>query len=252
MSARGLRWCALLSVLALASQAAQAGEVAVAVAANFQVPLEKLGKTFTAKTGHHVQASPGSSGKLYAQILEGAPFDVMLSADAARPRRLEEAGAIVAGSRFTYALGRLVLWSRDPALVDQQGAVLAKRSFHHLAIANPETAPYGAAARQVLEKMKLWPSVEPLLVQGEDIGQTYQFVATGNAELGFVALSQMRTAPPAGGSMWIVPASLYAPIEQQAVLLKRAKDNPAALALLNFLRSPEARAAMEQEGYGVP
>jgi len=242
----------LCTLVSAAGQPAKAAEVAVAVAANFTAPLDKLAAAFEKTSGHHLVISSGSSGKLYVQITAGAPFEVMLSADAERPLRLEKEGAAVAGSRFTYAIGKLVLWSRDPGLVDPAGAVLASSRFRHLAIPNPETAPYGAAARQVLQGLDLWQKLAPRLVQGEDIGQTYQFVATGNAELGFVALSQIRAAGKPQGSLWIVPSERYRPIEQQAVLLTRGKDNPAARAFLEFLRGAAARALIQEFGYGLP
>jgi molybdate transport system substrate-binding protein len=238
--------------LAAALRPALAAEVPVAVAANFAAPLDKLAAAFEKASGHHLVISSGSSGKLYLQITAGAPFEVMLSADSERPLRLEKEGAAVAGTRFTYAIGRLVLWSRDPGLVDPAGAVLAGDRFRHLAIPNPGVAPYGAAARQVLEDLDLWQKLAPRLVQGEDIGQTYQFVATGNAELGFVALSQVRAAGKPQGSLWIVPAERYRPIEQQAVLLARGKDHPATRAFLDFLRSAPARTLIQEFGYSLP
>jgi molybdate transport system substrate-binding protein len=235
-----------------------AAEVRVAVAANFTAPCEEIGRAFEKASGHHVAISSGSSGKLAAQIQNGAPFEVLLAADAERPALLEKDGLAVAGSRFTYAFGRLVLWSPDPALVDGAGKVLASSSFRHLAIANPKLAPYGAAAEQVLDGLGLLERLTPRLVQGEDIGQTFQFVGSGAAELGFVALSQLRAAAggSAGakikGSLWIVPEASYRPIGQQAVLLVRGKDSPAARAFLDFLKSAEARGVIERYGYGLP
>lgn len=226
-----------------------AGEVHAAVAANFARPLEEIGAAFEKATGHRVISSPGSTGKLHAQIKNGAPFDVFLAADAERPRLLEEEGSAVTGSRFTYALGRLVLWSAKPGFVDGTGKVLGGKGYKHLAIANPKTAPYGAAARQTLEKLGLWNRVSPRIVQGEDVGQTFQFVVTENAELGFVALSQLEGQ---AGSRWLVPADLHAPIEQQAVLLARGRDNPAARAFLEFLKGKEGRAIVERSGYALP
>ncbi|HVT57802.1 MAG TPA: molybdate ABC transporter substrate-binding protein [Thermoanaerobaculia bacterium] len=253
---------------AAVAEITEIAEVHVAVAANFAAPLDELARAFAKGSGRRVVASSGSSGKLYAQIKSGAPFEVLLSADSERPALLEREGAAVAGSRFTYALGKLVLWSRDPGLVDPQGKVLVSGRFQHLAIANPEIAPYGTAARQVLQSLGLWERLSPRLVLGEDIGQTYQFAATGNAELAFVALSQLRAAgrregPPPGreaqpaatpvtGSFWLVPATRYQAIAQQAVLLARGKDKPAARAFLDFLRGPEARRLIEGFGYGVP
>src|SRR5579864_2607023 len=242
----------LVTLAAGAGRPARAADVAVAVAANFTAPLDRLAAAFEKASGHHLVISSGSSGKLYLQITAGAPFEVMLSADAERPARLEKEGAAVAGTRFTYALGKLVLWSRDPGLVDGAGAVLAGGRFRHLAIPNPELAPYGAAARQVLQGLDLWEKLAPRIVQGEDIGQTYQFVATGSAELGFVALSQVRAAGKPQGSLWIVPPERYRPIEQQAVLLTRGKDDPAARAFLDYLRSAPARTLIQEFGYGLP
>jgi molybdate transport system substrate-binding protein len=243
---------ALCTLAAAAGRPARAADVSVAVAANFTAPLDKLAAAFEKVSGHHLVISSGSSGKLYVQITAGAPFEVMLSADAERPLRLEKEGAAVAGTRFTYAVGKLVLWSTDPGLVDPAGAVLAGGRFRHLAIPNPELAPYGAAARQVLQGLDLWEKLTPRIVQGEDIGQTYQFVATGSAELGFVALSQVRAAGKPQGSLWIVPAERYRPIEQQAVLLTRGRDDPAARAFLDYLRSAPARALIQEFGYGLP
>jgi molybdate transport system substrate-binding protein len=228
---------------------AQGGEVQAAVAQNFAEPCRTLALAFQAASGHRVAVSGGSSGLLYAQIRSGAPFEVFLSADAQRPRLLEQAGQAVSGTRFTYALGRLVLFGSRADLVDDEGAVLARDGFRHLAIANPEVAPYGAAAREVLTRRGLWQRVEPKLVRGQDIAQTYQFVASGNAELGFVALSQLE---PGAGSRWVVPPELYTALEQQAVLLLPGLQEEAAKAFLEFLRGPTGRALIEQAGYRAP
>jgi molybdate transport system substrate-binding protein len=241
-----------------ADRPAAEAEVRVAVAANFTAPCEEIARAFERRSGHRVMVSAGSTGKLAAQIQNGAPFDVLLAADAERPALLEKGGTAVSGSRFTYARGRLVLWSADRGLVDGAGKVLAASRFRHLAIANPKLAPYGAAAEQVLGGLGLWQRLSPRLVQGEDIGQTYQFVASGAAELGFVALSQVRAAAGGAGggqikgSMWIVPEASYRPIDQQAVLLTGAWGNLAARAFLDFLKGGEARAAIERFGYGLP
>lgn len=241
-------WAALAAFWPFAAAAA---EVQVAVAANFATPLERLGAGFTAATGHTLKASSGATGKFEAQILAGAPFEVLLAADAATPRRLVASGHAVAGSAFSYAIGRLVLWSAQPGLVDAQGAVLASGRFAHLAIANPKIAPYGAAALQVLRARGLDAALAARLVTAESIGQAYQFVATGNAELGFVALSQLMVpGRPAGGSQWLVPADLYDEIRQDAVLLKAGEHNPAAAALLAYLRTPAARELIRAFGYG--
>lgn len=240
---------AALWLLLLSSTGAWADSVHVAVATNFAPACRAIADAFTAATKHEVVISDGSSGRLFAQITHGAPFEVFLSADAERPRRLEADRQAVAGTRFAYALGRLALWSaRDDFVRDE--AVLRSDDFAHLAIANPELAPYGVAARDVLEHLGLWDRLQPKLVRGEDIGQTFHFVSSGNAELGFVALSQL--AGEKGGSRWLVPAKLHAPIEQQVVLLQTGKDDPAARAFLDFLKGREARLLIERAGYGLP
>ena len=247
-----------LGVLALASclivKAAHAGEAAVAVAANFAAPMQRLAAAFEAHTGHMLRVSIGATGKFYAQLSNGATFDVLLSADDETPARLEADGAAVPGSRFTYAIGRLVLWSAQPGFVDAQGAVLAQGRFRHLAVANPKTAPYGAAAVETLARLGLLGALQPKVVQAENIAQAHQFVASGNAELGFVALSQVwRDGAVGEGSAWIVPAGLHAPIRQDAVLLKRGSDNAAARALLDYLRNDKAaRSLIRGHGYELP
>ena len=238
----GVMMCGVASV-------ASAAEVKAAVAANFTATMKELAAKFEAKTGDKVTLSFGSSGKLYTQIVNGAPYDVFLSADTARPEQLEQEGGAVKGSRFTYAMGRLALWSAQPELVDAEGTVLNSEKFERLAIANPKTAPYGAAAVEVLQGLGLYEKIEPRIVQGDNIAQTYQFVATGNAQLGFVALAQVKAKP--SGSWWQIPQDYYTPIRQDAVLLKSAADNKAARALLDYLRSPEAKQIIEQSGYGV-
>jgi molybdate transport system substrate-binding protein len=243
----------VLTVLALAlglTGAAAAGEVKVAVAANFAEPAREIARIFERRTDHQVILSFGSSGQFYAQIANGAPFGVFLSADAARPLEAEAAGLAVRGSRFTDAVGRLVLFSRAPSVVDAEGRVLTTGRFDKLAIADPKTAPYGLAAQQTMQRMGLEAALRPKLVQGASITQTFQFVQSGAAELGFVALSQV--ADNAGGSRWLVPSRLHAPIVQQAVLLTAAKDNPAARAFLAFLGTPEARAVIRRFGYETP
>jgi molybdate transport system substrate-binding protein len=231
--------------------AARAGaeSVHVAVATNFAGTCKKIGDAFTAATKQEVVISDGSTGKLAAQIANGAPFEVFLSADAERPAKLEADHQAVAGTRFVYAAGRLALWSARPDFVKGE-ATLRGDDFQHLAIANPDLAPYGAAARDALQHLQLWDRLAPKLVRGEDIGQTFHFVSTGNAELGFVALSQITGN--ADGSRWVVPTNLYAPIEQEAVLLLPGKDAPAARAFLEFLKGDAARALIEGAGYGVP
>ena len=241
----------LTAALAL-SWSARAGEINVAVAANFTEPAKALATIFEKTTGNTAKLSFGASGAFYTQIKNGAPFDVFLSADDERPARLEKEGDTVPGTRFTYATGQLVLWSAQPGLVDDQGAVLKSGGFNKLAIANPKNAPYGAAALQALDKLGLQSTLQPKLVTGESIGQTYSFIATGNAELGFVALSQvMEGGKPKGGSMWIVPESLHDPIVQDAVTLKRAQGNPAATAWMDLLRSPDAKELIRSYGYSV-
>lgn len=231
-------------------QAARADSVSVAVAANFAAPMQKIVAAFEADTGHKVTVSLGASGKFYAQITHGAPFQVLLSADEATPARLEREGKVVANSRFTYATGALVLWSAQPGLVDDQGAVLRHGRFRHIALANPKVAPYGAAALQVMETMGVATALQPRWVLGENIAQTFQFVASGNAQLGFVALSQvMEGGRMAQGSAWRVPTSLHAPIRQDAALLLAGRDNAAAIALLRYLRSDKARKIMHDHGY---
>jgi molybdate transport system substrate-binding protein len=231
---------------------AWAGEVQVAVAANFAGPLARIGQGFQAATGHALKVSSGATGKFYAQIVAGAPFEVLLAADDETPRKLVAEGLAVAGSNFTYAIGTLVLWSAQPGFVDDQGAVLSAGRFAHLAMANPKTAPYGAAALQVLKARGLAEAITPRLVTGESIAQAYQFVATGNAELGFVALSQVVVpGKPVVGSHWRVPQSLYGEIRQDAVLLKPGQANPAAAALLAYLQTEAARRVIQTFGYAL-
>jgi molybdate transport system substrate-binding protein len=241
----------LAAVLWGAVAAVQAGEVQVAVAANFAAPAARIGAAFTAATGHVLKVSTGSTGKFYAQIVGGAPFEVLLAADQQTPRRLVAEGHAVAGSTFTYAIGQLVLWSATPGFVDAQGAVLSSAKVRHIAIANPKVAPYGAAALQVLKARGLADMLAPKLVTGESIAQAYQFAATGNAELGFVALSQVAVpGRPAVGSYWRVPQALYGAIRQDAALLKAGEKNPAARALLDFLKGDAAIRVMRDFGYG--
>lgn len=226
------------------------GQVQVAVATNFSAPLPVIARGFEKATGHQLVASYGATGQLYAQIQNGAPFEVLLAADDSTPAKLVSEGLGVADSRFTYAVGALVLWSPEQDLVDPRGEVLKAGRFRHLAIANPKTAPYGLAATQVLARLGLEHDLAGKLVEGQNIGQTIQFVASGNAELGFVALSQVYSdGLITSGSAWQVPAELYEPIRQDAVLLTRGQDNPAARALLDYLRSDEAMAIMRAYGY---
>jgi molybdate transport system substrate-binding protein len=244
----------LLVVLAvglslLAGASAMAAETRVAVAANFTEPAKAIAAKFEARTGHRATLSFGSSGQFYTQIANGAPFEVFLSADAERPTKAEAEGLTVASTRFTYATGRLVLWSRTLGLVDARGAVLARGKFEKLAIAEPRSAPYGLAAVETLTRLGLQDTLKPKIVTGSSITQAYQYVQTGAAELGFVALSQVIAER--GGSRWIVPTSNHTPIDQQAVLLKTGAGNDAAKAFLQFLKGPEAKAIIRRYGYEV-
>jgi molybdate transport system substrate-binding protein len=237
--------------LALATGPSRGGDVIVAVAANFAGPLAKIAEGFGQATGHVLKVSAGPTGKFYTQIVAGgAPFEVLIAADDETPRRLVAEGHAVAGSNFTYAIGQLVLWSATPGLVDDQGAVLAGGKFSKLSIANPKVAPYGAAALQVLKARGLSDAVTPKLVTADSIAQAYQFVSTGNAELGFVALSQVAVpGKPVNGSHWRVPQHLYGEIRQDAVLLKAGEKNAAAQALLAWLKSDAAKAVIASYGY---
>lgn len=231
---------------------ARAAEVTVAVAANFTAPAQRIAAEFERDTGHKARLSFGGTGKFYAQIRNGAPFEVFLAADDTTPARLETEGAAVRGSRSTYAIGRLVLWSARAGVVDARGEVLRSGRFEHLAIANPRLAPYGAAAVEVLTALKLLDALQPRFVQAENIAQAYQYTATGNAELGFVALSQvMQDGRLSGGSAWIVPAELHQPIRQDAVLLLKGQGRPAAEAWLRYLQGEKVRAIIRSFGYGI-
>ncbi len=230
-----------------------AGERArCAVAANFTAVAKELGPLFEKSTGHRLTVSYGSTGQLYSQIVNGAPFDAFLAADAARPKKLESNRHAVPGTRFTYARGTLVLWSPDTGGVDTAGSILRADNWRYCALANPTTAPYGAAAQQVLTALGLLGPLQPRLVQGTNIAQTWQQVASGNAEIGFVAYSQIVLLPPEKkGSFWMVDDTLYTPIVQQAVLLNRPEGQEAARAFLRFLRGPQARAVIKRYGYGT-
>ena len=225
-------------------------QVQVAVAANFSAPLPTLAKGFENATGHHLVAAYGATGQLYAQIRNGAPFEVFLAADDITPAKLESEGLGVAGSRFTYAIGTLALWSPMEGYVDDQGAVLKTNQFRHLAIANPKTAPYGLAATQVLAKLGLTEAVQGKLVTGQSIAKALHFISTGNAELGFVALSQVyQDGQLSSGSAWIVPAELHSPIKQDALILKQGEHNPAAAAFIDYLKGEKAAAIIQSYGY---
>jgi molybdate transport system substrate-binding protein len=228
-----------------------AEEVSVAVAANFTDATRDIVTLFEKASGHKVKASFGSTGKLYSQIEYGAPFEVFLSADSKHPQLAENTGLAVDGTRFTYAFGKLALWSPKADLFDDAQAYLKAAAFKRIAIANPKTAPYGLAAQQVLERLGLWSTLRPRLVQGDSIAQTFQFVATGNAEVGFVALSQVNAWKTSEGSVWGIPQEYYTPIEQQGVLLDKGRDSVAARAFLAFLKSDAARAVITGYGYGV-
>lgn len=240
----------LAAALVLAGLQAYAGEVNVAVAANFTAPMQKIAADFEKDTGHKAVLSFGATGKFYAQIVNGAPFQVFLAADDTTPAKLDKEGRTVPGTRFTYAVGQLVLWSAQPNYVDAQGNILKTGDFKHISIANPKLAPYGAAAMETLDKQGLTSKLTPRIVSGENIAQTYQFIASGNAELGFVALSQvMENGKIAKGSAWVVPNDQHEPILQDAVLLANGKDNEAATALMKYLQGDKARAVIKSYGY---
>ncbi len=227
-----------------------AAEIRVAAASNFNIAMNSIARAFENETEHKVLLSFGSTGKHYAQIRNGAPFDVYFAADTRRPKLLEIEGRAIAGSRFTYAVGKVVLWSPQAGYVDQAGKILEHGDFRHLAVANPKLAPYGEAAREILQALGLWDKLKPRLVRGENIGQAFQFVVSGNAKLGFVARSQLlRPGQAAGGSYWDVPQSLYTPIQQQAVLLR---DSDPARAFISFMRSEAAIKIIQEHGYERP
>lgn len=240
-----------IAVAALLNAGTALADVAqVAVASNFAEPIKALAMTLEKTTGHQIQVTLGATGKFYAQIKNGAPFDVLLAANTETPAALESDGFAVAGSRFTYATGRLVLWSANAAFVDNKGEVLRQGQFRKLAYASPKVAPYGAAAAQVMENLGLTTTLAPKLVQGESIGQTFSFVYTGNAELGFVALSQvLEDGRLKSGSLWEIPQVLYQPIKQDAVLLKRGASNPAAQALMSLLKTQSSKDLIQRYGY---
>lgn len=241
-----LRLAVFAAIVCIGGARAYAAQANVAVAANFTDTAKEIAARFKQKSGHEVILSFGASGQFYTQITQGAPFHILLSADEDRPRRLISDGLAVPSSLFTFAIGKLVLWSKDPALV--MGAnTLTGAAFTKLAIINPVAAPYGAAAVETMKSLNLYQTLQPKLVESTTVSQAYQFVATGNAELGFVALSQLTAQP--GGSRWLVPQNLYKPIRQDAVLLVKGADNEAAIAFMTFLKGPEARAIIEKYGY---
>jgi molybdate transport system substrate-binding protein len=236
--------------MAVIGATAHGAEVQVAVGGNFTGPMEIIVPAFEQETGHRAIVAYGTVGKFYAQIQNGAPFDVLISSDEETPRRLEQDGLAIAASRFTYAIGKLVLWSAKPGFVDEKGEILKHGDFRHLAVTNPKLGVYGAAAVEVINKMGSHAALEPKLVIGENITQTYQFVASGNAELGFIALSQIyKDGQYAAGSYWMVPAELYPQLKQDAVLLKRGEKNAAAHALLTYLQSDTAKDIIRSYGY---
>lgn len=248
----------LAAALLLLTGMAQADEVSVAVAANFTEPMKKITAEFEKTSGHKVTLSFGSTGKFYAQVKAGAPFEVLLAADDETPSKMEQENLAVKGSHFAYAIGKLVLWSAKEAVVDGNGDILQQGvkqgSFEHIALANPKLAPYGAAGVQTLHALGVYDAVAPKIVQGENIAQTYQFIVTGNAQLGFVALSQVigEDGKIKSGSAWIVPQKYYTPIRQDAVLLEKGKDKAAAIELLKFLKTPYAVKVIQSYGYDLP
>lgn len=241
--------CLALGLPFAFSSVAHAADVRIAVAANFTDTTRELIAAFDEATGLEAVASYGSTGKLYAQIDNGAPFDVFLAADSRRPELLEHNGQGVTGTRFTYARGKLALWSPVPGTFKDPKIWLESGGFARLAIANPKTAPYGFAAQEVLTELNLWEALQDRLVRGDSIAQTFQFVATTNAQSGFVALSQVRAWDEKGGSLWMIPQSYYSPINQQAILLKRSENKAAAHQWLEFLRGDKARGIIENFGY---
>lgn len=248
MKRRVLAWC-LCVFTSMTVTPASAEQALVAVAANFIPPFREIAIEFETTTGHTLRVAAGSSGNFYSQIKNGAPFDVFFSADTERPKLLEDEGLGVKDSRFTYAIGRLVLWSPSTILVKGE-ETLRSKTFKRLAMANPKTAPYGVAAMQTMKKLELWENVQPRIVQGESLGQTMGFIESGNAQLGFVALSQVLDPKIKGqGSRWDVPAHLHEPITQDVIVLMKGKDNQAAKALMEFIGGPQARKIIERYGY---
>jgi molybdate transport system substrate-binding protein len=240
----------VLILCALITVPLHADEIQVAVAANFSAPMQAIARDFEADTGHRLRLSFGATGKFYAQITHGAPFDVLLAADDETPARLVREGLARNGSQMTYAVGRLALWSPSPDGVDAKGELLRRGDFAHLALANPKTAPYGAAAVEAMNALGLLPALQAKFVQGENIAQTYQFVASGNAEIGFIALAQVwKDGRLTGGSAWIVPANLHQPLRQDAVVLARTTAPAAASALVAYLKGDKARTVIKSYGY---
>ncbi|MGE0642225.1 MAG: molybdate ABC transporter substrate-binding protein [Nitrospira sp.] len=250
MTLKLFAWCVLVSVLSAATPVF-AEQVLVAVAANFVPAFREIASEFETVTGHNIRVAAGSSGNFYSQIKNGAPFDVFFSADMERPKLLEDDGLGVKDTRFTYAIGRLVLWSPSADLIKGEETLRSKK-FKRLAFANPKTAPYGLAVMQTLQKLELWESLQPKIVMGENIGQTMGFIESGNADLGFVALSQALDPRIKGqGSRWDIPTTLHEPIKQDVILLIKGKDNPAAKALMEFMSAPQTKTIIERYGYGM-
>jgi molybdate transport system substrate-binding protein len=247
-----LRKLSVFAILCFTAEAALAGEVQVAVAANFTAPMQQLAAGFEKDTGHKAQLIFGSTGKFYAQIKNGAPFEVLLAADDETPAKLIKEGGAVSGSQFTYAFGKLVLWSAKPGLVDDKGAVLKRTDIAHIANTNPKLAPYGAAAVEVMKALGVFETLRPRLVEAETITQTYQFVVSGNADIGFVALSQVyRDGKIGEGSAWVVPVNLYTQIRQDAVILDKGKASAAAAAFMMYLKSDKAKPVIRSYGYDL-
>ncbi|MGE3608292.1 MAG: molybdate ABC transporter substrate-binding protein [Bacteriovoracaceae bacterium] len=226
-----------------------ASEFHIAVASNFSAPMEVLMKVFSEKTGHKVLTSYGSTAKLYAQILNDAPFEVFLSADKTHALKLIEEKRAIEKTKYTYAVGKIILWSPTAGAIDPNGEILSKKNFKHLSLANPKLAPYGEAARQVLEKKNLWKALDQKIILGESIAQAFQFVSSGNAELGFVAYSQIIKDGKTQGSYWMIPQTLYSPLYQEAVLLKKGEHSVAAKEFLSFLQSEKAKTIIKKFGY---
>ncbi len=243
---------AVALVFGIAVEAAVADTIRLAVAANFAAPARQIVAEFEQATGHKAVVATGATGKLYAQIINGAPFEMLLSADEETPAKLEKEGHVHARTHFTYAIGRLVLWSPRPGVVDGEGGVLKNGDFRHLALANPKVAPYGQAAVEAMKAQGTYDRLSPRFVLGENIAQTHQFIASGNAELGFVALSQVQANGRIEGSAWIVPATMHRPIRQDAVMLAKGRDNPAAAAFAAFLKGEKAKATIRAFGYDLP
>ena len=239
----------LLTLLLPLGASVHADEISVAVAANFTAPMKLIAADFEKDSGHRLLTSFGSTGKFYAQIKNGAPFEVLLTADDETPTRLIKEGAAVPGTQFTYAIGKLVLWSARPGVVDAKGEVLKQAAFDHIALADPKLAPYGAAGVEAMKALGVYEVLQPKIVTAENISQAYQFISTGNAALGFVALSQVLKDGRIEGSSWLVPAKLYTQIRQDAVLLDQGKAKPAAQALLKFLKGDKARTIIQSFGY---